>query len=75
LTSVTISNSVKSIGGGMFSACTNLKIVYYTGTEKEYSWISEEFDNEVTCYYYSETKPTTDGNWWHYVDGVPTVWE
>ena len=25
-------------------------------------------------YYYSETPPTGDGNYWHYVDGVVTVW-
>jgi hypothetical protein len=26
-------------------------------------------------YYYSETEPTEPGNYWHYVDGVPTPWE
>ncbi len=26
-------------------------------------------------YYYSETQPTVPGNDWHYVDGVPVVWE
>ena len=28
-------------------------------------------------YYYSETKPTTDGDYWHYdTDGVtPVLWE
>ena len=25
-------------------------------------------------YYYSENAPTTSGNYWHYVEGVPTVW-
>lgn len=27
-----------------------------------------------TVYYYSETFPTTEGNFWHYIDGEPTVW-
>ena len=26
-------------------------------------------------YYYSETAPTDSGNYWHYVNGVPTIWE
>lgn len=26
-------------------------------------------------YYYSETQPTVPGDYWHYVDGVPVVWE
>ena len=25
-------------------------------------------------YYYSETQPQTDGNFWRYVNGVPTAW-
>ena len=29
---------------------------------------------EATCYYYSETEPTTFGAYWHYVEGIPTVW-
>jgi hypothetical protein len=26
-------------------------------------------------YYYSETQPTEEGNFWHYVDGKPTPWK
>jgi hypothetical protein len=25
-------------------------------------------------YHYSESQPTTDGNYWHYVNGTPTIW-
>ena len=28
-----------------------------------------------TIYFYSETQPTEEGNYWHYVDGIPTPWE
>ena len=24
--------------------------------------------------FYSENQPTIEGNFWHYVDGVPTLW-
>ena len=33
-----------------------------------------QFDNITVCYY-SETAPTEPGNYWHYVDGVPTPWK
>ena len=28
----------------------------------------------LTIYFYSETEPTEEGNFWRYVDGVPTPW-
>lgn len=28
----------------------------------------------ATTYNYSETEPTDSGNYWHYVDNVPTIW-
>ena len=28
-----------------------------------------------TYYYYSETEPTEEGNYWHYVNSEPVVWE
>ena len=28
-----------------------------------------------TIYFYSEEQPTEPGNYWHYVDGIPTPWE
>ena len=53
--------------------------VYYCGTEEEWddNWISES-DNEgllsATRYYYSEEAPSSAGNYWHYVNGVPAIW-
>ncbi len=78
LTSVTIGNSVTSIGHQAFRSCDNLTEVYYHGTESEWNQISiGSFNDELTDatrYYYSATQPTTSGNYWHYVDGVPTAW-
>ncbi len=78
LSSVTIGNSVTSIGSYAFHYCNNLSKVYYNGTEEEWGGISIESGNYgltgATIYYYSETEPTTSGNYWHYVDGVPTPW-
>ncbi len=78
LTSVTIPGSVTSIGEYAFSGCTSLAIVYYNGTAEEWSNITIATDNSyllnATRYYYSETEPATNGNFWHYVDGEIVVW-
>ena len=31
-------------------------------------------EKDGTLYYYSKTEPTTTGNYWRYVDGVPVAW-
>ena len=78
LTSVTIGEGVTSIGSSAFYYCTSLSTVYYKGTADEWSGISiggHIFNGTpATRYYYSETEPTTSGNFWHYVDGEPVVW-
>ena len=52
--------------------------IYYCGSYDEWNNI-EISDNsgieEEIIYYYSETEPAEEGNYWHYVDEVPTVWE
>ena len=74
LTSITIPASVTSIGDCAFYNCFRLANVYCT----QWKVISIGSDNyHLTIakrYYYSETQPTTEGNYWHYVDGVPTKW-
>ena len=78
ITSVTIGNSVKSIGAAAFSPFYRLTEVYYVGTTEEWSSIDIVLSNgsliNATCYYYSEMEPTEVGYYWHYVDGVVTVW-
>ena len=80
LTSITIPDSVTSIGGSAFIGCTSLTSVYYGGSAEDWANISIGPYNDpltsATRYYYSETQPTdTTYQYWHYVDGVPTVWE
>ena len=81
LTSVTIGDSVTSIGEWAFSGCSSLTSVYYKGTAEEWSGINMDYYNteltSATRYYYIENEadvPTDGGNYWHYVDGVPTSW-
>ena len=78
LTSITIPASVTSIDSSAFYNCSSLASVYYTGTPEQWKVISISSYNtsltDANRFYYSETQPTTEGNYWHYVDGVPTKW-
>ena len=81
LTSITIPNSVTSIGERAFDNYSEISLnaVYYVGTSSQYDYISIASNNDslwaATKYFYSDEKPTDAGNYWHYVDGVVTIWE
>ena len=80
LTSITIPNSVTSIGHIAFSYCSSLTSIYYKGSADEWTKIDGiEYNNTdlhiATKYFYCAIEPTYDGNYWRYVDGVPTVWK
>lgn len=78
LTSIVIPDSVTSIGTQAFSNCSSLREVYYTGSEKQWNAITNGGKNDslyaATRYYYSETEPQGEGNYWHYVDGQIVKW-
>ena len=76
-----IGSGVKTIGIDILIDCEKLTSVYYNGTEEQWNALLSGMLNGnsilrgLTCYFYSETPPTEPGNYWHYVDGVPTPWE
>ena len=50
-----------------------LKAIYFRGTEEQFTaYTYEEIDTPI--YFLSETQPTEEGNYWHYVDGKPVIW-
>ena len=60
------------------------KAVYYEGSKEDWENITrfgDDFSDYIEyhvppVYYYSETEPTTEGNYWYYDEnGVPKVWE
>ena len=76
-----VPDSVTSIENYAFSNCYGLT-VYYGGTAEEWSAINIGSSNtpltSATVYYYSDNlseEQKADGNnYWHYVNGVPTIW-
>ena len=75
---VVLPKTLTSISQSAFviSGKTSLKILFF-GTYTEYRSINNEEGSGVTIdvvYYYSEAQPIVDGNYWHFVDGIPTVW-
>ena len=80
LTSIVIPDGVTSIEISAFRSCDSLDVVYYGGTESDWAEISIGRYNDgltaATRYYYSESQPTEEGNFWHYdTDGItPIIW-
>ena len=76
-----IGRGVKEIGHDAFWTSGDFS-VFYMGSAEDWKELEELTDgffmNELLAssprYYYSETTPTEEGNYWHYVDGKPTPW-
>ena len=77
---IIIPDSITSIDARAFQWCNSLETIYYRGTEEDWrnilinSYLNTNLIS-ATRYYYSEIAPEISGNYWHYVDGVPTIWE
>jgi hypothetical protein len=89
LEALVIGSGVEIIEHDQLIACDNFARIYYMGTQEEWEKIDiagrkstggVSFGANIellkaTVYFYSEEEPTEEGNYWHYVDGVPTPWE
>ena len=79
LTTVVLGNNIGLIVRGAFDNCNKLAHVFYRGTqdERKNNLFVDSWNGSIafeTWYYYSEEAPTEDGDYWHYVDGEPTIW-
>ena len=79
LTSIVIGSGLQYVGDGSFSDCDYAYLnVYYQGTANDWENISINNNGNLiyaSRYYYSSTRPIdTFYQYWHYVDGAPTVW-
>ncbi len=78
LTTVVMGN-VKTISASAFSYCSKLANVYCYGNSLDWSKVTVGSDNSTvtgaSIYYYSESKPSVKGNFWHFdTDGSPVAW-
>jgi hypothetical protein len=77
LEKIVLPESLTSIEKNIFLQCDALTAVYYKGSVAGWNKLTAGIsisDKTKTVYFYSETKPETEGKYWHYVDGKPTVW-
>lgn len=86
LFSVVFSDVVETFKTYVFNSCPNLSTIFCGGDmtawktlfknlESSKNYTYEKNFSSATIYYYIENRPTEDGNYWHYVNGVPTIWE
>ena len=72
-----LGKAIKSIGIRALDSYINN--IYYKGSEAEWDLIDKYADwredlRKATLYFYSEQKPSTEGNFWRYADGEISVW-
>lgn len=84
LKSIVIGSSVREISSGVFEKCNQLTTIF-TQNGLPSKIYNIDTDNAIlktaTVYVFSAQAPNLnldstayDGNYWHYVDGIPTIW-
>ena len=75
LKTVILPSSITKISNSVFSNCTSLTNIYYDGSESDFAKVSSSDFCFDYLYCYSESKPETEGMYWHYDDeGFPIAW-
>lgn len=72
-------SSSNVIGSYAFGGCDSFNKVFFESdtvidVHLNMSSTTSQYVN-ATKYVYSETEPSEEGNYWHYVNGIPTIWE
>lgn len=78
LEEIVLPSSLHRIYIAAFKGCTALERVWYCGGEtswdKVFIGVSNDAIQNAEIFFYSETEPVDEGNYWHYVNGVPVSW-
>ena len=71
---IVIPSNINEIGYDAFAGCEKLSI-YCEATTLPSNWNYYWNSDNRPVYWYSEQQPTIAGNYWHYVNDVPTIWQ
>ena len=76
---VVIPASVTLIKDAAFDDVRAMTAVYFGGTQAQWDAITFEnkydfYFRDAKKYFYSESQPDGEGDYWHYLNGVPTPW-
>lgn len=76
LSSVVLPRSLQTVERMAFGSTYYQAAFYYAGTESDWQQVDDQSGNNLQSklYYYSETKPSDTGRYWHYADGRPVRW-
>ena len=72
--SIAIPDCITSIKLSAINNCPNLKAIYYKGKRKRNESNSKKIGAAIV-YYFSEEQPAIAGDYWHYVEEIPTIWK
>ena len=79
LRTIVLGEALQAVLYDAFWNCNNLEIAYYLGTEDDWMAVDLGGNDAVLdptrVYFYSDTPPSSGGNYWHYEDDLPTLWE
>lgn len=80
LIKIVVGNGLLEVGEGAFAENTEIRYIFYKGDLDSWNNITIgnqniEFNYGYRRYYYSESKPVTEGKYWHYDEsGNAVVW-
>ena len=87
VTEIVVKDGITSVSKNAFTECFYVKSAElpetvtkigenaFAVTSKAYAKNSEAAATGANVYVYSEEEPTTAGNYWHYLNGIATVWQ
>lgn len=79
LRTVVLPASLTKLDNGAFDDCDAVKAVFFKGTEEQFDKLSiapgNDAINNADLYFFSESEPSTKGDYWHYdKNGSPIIW-
>ncbi|MBP3370514.1 MAG: leucine-rich repeat protein [Clostridia bacterium] len=75
---VVFPTTLTSIEDSAFLGCSAIVSIFFAGSEDQFDAIEIADGNDALLdakvYFYSETEPVDDGEYWHYEKGNPVIW-